>query len=280
MSHLDDKHILHYLFREYMFGKIFGREPKVYLASVEGDGRRRKKLRRELIEQGIITDAMTITSKVWDSQETKHVDIEETWNKLFESEHVDKKTLELGYVPRGCLLSPHWYGYSSDQTEEFSLGNYKSLIEQGVQWNYLDQYDRAIIKPNKSRSGDILSFTTPQLQESYKTKKRENEIKNSVGINLSWGLEKFTGLTVEESELYQDSPRRGSFRSFGKDPKEWEKKLEENISEATIKIKRLENQIFIHQKTQKEIRKIGGWRTFIELLTDNITTAFDKGELT
>lgn len=265
----------------------------INLRHIESDGRKRKSLKRLLLEEGLLREVQgsqdfIITVKVLESIESKPPELEEIWEESYTNNFASHSPVgfvplfnldvsEVKHVLESMQKNPSSYtiiicrrAFEPSVWNQRFQGSFEVLESmQDLGLAYKEAYQR-FTEPNTSNvsRGFDIYVGSMESQIHGNAILGDEYCDRMVNENLDWGLIEFCGLTeddvegIKSRELALPSLGRGAMAVFTSSDK-WGEQIGVNIDFATKQIERLANLSLKLHRIQKNVESFGGWDKLI-----------------
>ena len=259
----------------YMQSRLEGGDPVIANYMLESDGRRLRRVLRELREAGYITEApdnnqSLVTSKAYDELEAEPCDLCVAWNESTERKDsgalgkfdaVRFDSLPIGQ--RKCLtelalnqgdvevrmVCVRCFGATSPSYEVVVPGVRDSFV---AAWNSV------------GFNSVFVYFTNGELKAHATDSLRGSRVNTLVANNLSWGVQEIVGVSKEDAKLVEgrDGMQLVGGPRFSKDPEKWEEELATAKRSVAECIKSLQEDAEALERIDQAFKQYGGWTKF------------------
>lgn len=278
------------LLNRYIRSVACGYPRTITAGEIESDMRRQKKAVRELVGSDYISPAEPgnpheITSKVWDELTSEPVNLTElwdgsrkNWNKEGKHALVRFNSLTEGQQ-KFILENPDLYKWYVYETSVFKWGgenrvivgpkNITDITSVGVVVNKMIE-DLTTEYRKRDNRYTFIDFEICISSESLENHARETLERENFdalyGQNLLWYLQKVGILTSTERVIQSDEPGwiHGSKANLGKNPQDWESRLQESIQDTKDRLATLTRQLETLEKIERGVNNQGGWGSLKE----------------
>jgi hypothetical protein len=282
-----------FLTRVLVNNKAFGYPNKVHANYMEPDRRRVKKVMRELVTAGYVSqtgEEYTATDKLWQEVVTEPVDLIAIWEK----DRTD------GWNKRKQLPFVRFLDLTTGQKKTVMecAGHYQWFVCHSVPLSYETpiqdgDLSDAIVDPD-TNLGEKVAAASRAMKAKLAEQKRGGHFPDTEIVlklpgltahvektlaaekfaalyaqNLKWGLTVLNVATNEDAKeiVTSDEPEWlfGTNNSnLGADPAKWGEKLKGRIQNAREGIVRLQNRLAIMESIDAGVEALGGWDVFNE----------------
>lgn len=278
--------------------KVVGASPLINDYNLCSDGRKRKRIARELIEAGYLVSntgdyLYRVTSKAFDEVQPESVCLIAEWNKS-RLENAWNSDKDRDFVRFDIMTD----GQKRTVIENADIFQWFACDVDVLRWRGLiepDQIAGPVKNPlstlgsemhdlfNKVKNHAVeIVLRNPALTEYIeKTIGREN-IDKTFRANLAWGLEKLGVVDADAASNVTASSAPafvlGGLASgnVGEEPEKWGNELDKRIEEAEAKIVRAQERLFYLKNIKAGIERFGGWDVFRQKMREELTAELHK----
>jgi len=265
--------------------------PRTMVASeIESDTRKRKKAVRELIESGYVKLSdlegyYEITNKVWDELKSEPVTLSDLWNGSRKDWNKEGKhpLIRFNFLTEGqkkfVLENPDlykWYVYESATfkwggSDHIAVGP-KSITDTSSVGVVVRKMVETLETEKRRRDSRYVfidsevCISSDSLEEYVRETLEREKFETLYGQNLLWYLQKTGILTSTERVIQSDEPDwiHGSKANLGKNPEDWESRLQESIQDTKNRLATLAQQLKTLEEIEKGVSDQGGWESLKE----------------
>jgi len=291
---------LHLLTKRAIQDYLYGRETTVSMRSFVSDGRKRKKVVRELIEADLVVqknlddpdwnDNVIPTDKVWELITPEDINLCSAWDEQHGNEHSTSQLRNMPFVPLDTQFTAgqkktliesdevDWYVAQNSPLQYHCRWTDEPNVDDSTHYKWYGPFDtlaeaqEAVAEKNAivaraSHDSMQIFVSSPELRVHMDKRMFDEELTGLRKINLAWGLTHFKILSDNESKIIDCNQSSGlgrrSSASVGPDPDKWEENTDKVIDQSRQELHRIQERIRIMEKVQQGIREFGGWEAFL-----------------
>ena len=300
------------------FDKLYGLQRSFSDHAVTTDGRKRKKIIRELFEQGYIIPSekgnganFVCTDRGYVLTNSTPFDLASLTvslltNKEFDPRYdvnvaswiIDPAIVKWLYEHKNESLwfvldeSPLKYSSHAYSDNPWTLNSDEN--EKGARWYGPESLEDAQFhlqewfkKATNTQRMPVLAFTTKEFMEKAKTIRQNERINKAILENMPWALNELLVIAEEQAKTVHCSDSVGgrfflhpsSGINLGPDTAKWPEKLEENAQRCIDLITKLNDNLATIKAIQSNIITYGGWEKFLNDYKARIQKEFSLPEL-